>query len=101
MVRIEIAAVPNQSFTVTLGGVRYAVALKATDTCMAASIERAGVPLATGQRVVAGQPIIPYAYLAEDGNFIISTEGESLPDWQQFGVSQFLYFATAAEIAGG
>ena len=101
MVRIEIAAVPNQSFTIALGGVRYAVALKAGEACMAATIARDGVPVVTGQRVVARSVIIPYPYLAEDGNFFIDTENDELPDWRQFGVTQFLYFATAAELAGG
>ena len=101
MVTIELAAVPNQSLTVTLAGNRYAITLKATGTVMAATIERNGVALVSGQRVVAGEPIIPYRYLAEDGNFIISTEGNALPDWQEFGASQFLFFASAAELAGG
>lgn len=101
MVTIELATVPNQSLTVTLAGNRYSIALKATGTVMAATIERNGLTLISGQRIVAGEPIIPYRYLAEDGNFIVSTENDQLPDWEQFGVSQFLFFATTAELAGG
>lgn len=101
MIAIELAAVPNQSFTVTIAGNRYAVELKATGTVMAATIVRNGVTLVSGQRVVAREPVIPYRYLAEEGNFLLATENDELPDWQQFGVSQFLYFATAAELSGG
>ena len=101
MITLGLAALPNQSLTAVLDGVRYVLTFKTANGCMTASIKRAGVQILSGQRLVANQPIIPYPYLVSAGNFLVTTENDALPDWTQFGATQFLVFATAAEIAGG
>jgi hypothetical protein len=94
---IPIQATANQSFTTQLGDDRYALTLKLSVNCMVMSIERNEVVIIEGTRVLAGEPVIPYHY-REAGNFLLTTQDDELPDWQQFNITQFLIFLSAAEI---
>lgn len=96
---IDIAQVPNQSFTITPEGVRWDLTIKQATSSMFMDAVADGVPIVTGQRIVAGTPIIPYQYLAQDGNFLIMTENDELPNWERFEVDQVLIYATLDEIA--
>lgn len=96
---IELARVPNQSFSVTLEGVRWDITIKQAREVMIVDISRDSIEILRGQRIVAGTPIIPYRYLQEDGNFLLLTDGDELPNWERFEVDQQLIYASAAEIA--
>ena len=98
MMEIALAAVPNQSFTVQILEKAYDIALREANGVMSASLARDGVALVTNMRATAGTPLLPYRY-EEAGNFIITTEGEALPYYDQFGVTQFLIYLTAEELA--
>lgn len=95
---IPLASIANQSFTLTLDGVRWSLRLNAGRGVMSASVSRDGSTLITGVRVLAGEPIIPYAHL-QTGNFIFVVNDDDLPDYQLFNVSQVLVYLSAAEIA--
>ncbi len=98
MIDIGIAAVANQTFFVQLEGVPYTVTLHAADDVVAATISRDDETLLTGARVTPGMPLLPYRY-QERGNFLLLTNEGDLPDFTQFGVTQFLVYLTAAELA--
>ena len=95
---IPLASLPNQEFTVTLDGDRYNITVKKCTTVMEFSIVRNGVDIILGVAAVPQFPIIPYQYL-ETGNFFIETANDELPDWEQFGVSQFLIYFSPSEMA--
>lgn len=96
---IEIDAVPNQQFSVTIDGNRWSITLKQAVNAMVADVTLNEVPILYAQRLVSGTPMIPYRYLQGDGNFLILTENGELPNWERFGIDQTLIYATAAEIA--
>lgn len=96
---INIDAVPNQSFSVTVDGNRWDFVIKEAVTSMIADISLNGERILSGQILVAGQPFIPYEFLQGSGNFLILTESDQLPDWRRFGVDQILTYASAEEIA--
>lgn len=98
MIDVGIAAVPNQSLSIQLDERFYDIQLRDVGGGMAATIARDGVTLVSGARVVAGTPLLPYRY-QESGNFLITTDAEALPYYDQFGVTQFLVYLTAAELA--
>jgi hypothetical protein len=98
MIDIAIAALPNQSLTIQLDERVYVIALKETNGVMAASITRDNVAIVTNVRVTAGTPLLPYIY-QEAGNFVLLTNGDDLPYWDQFGVTQFLLYVTPSELA--
>jgi len=94
---IPLATAPQQSLSVRLDDSRLVLTLKKVKGCMVADLERDGEYVIRGTRVLAGEPIIPYAYL-EEGNFLLQTINDELPDWTQFGVSQTLLYLTVAEV---
>jgi hypothetical protein len=97
MRNIPLAIVPNQSVSVTVDNTRYVIRVFSVVGVMAVDIERNAVSILKGSRALAGEPLIPYAYL-EEGNFIFVTVNDQLPDWREFGVSQQLVYLTAAEV---
>ena len=98
MIQVPIEAVPNQSFSAQLDGRRFALRIKECNGGMVADVAIDGITVLLASRLVAGTPVIPYRYL-EAGNLILTTDGEALPDYEQFGVTQLLVYLTAAEIA--
>ena len=99
MIGIPLAAVANQTLFVQLDERAYTIALHTSgDNVLTADITRDNVLLAQGARVIPGAPLLPYRY-QESGNFVLSTSDEDLPDWAQLGVTQFLTYVSADELA--
>ena len=97
MIDLGIIAAPNQSFSVQLDGAFYDIHLREANGVMAATIARDGVTLVSASRITAGTPLLPYRY-QEAGNFVMTTDDEALPYWDQFGITQFLVYLSAAEV---
>jgi hypothetical protein len=95
---IPIAAVPSQSLSIRVDNVRIVLRIKEANGVMIADVERDNTAIISGTRVLAGEPIIPYRYL-EEGNFLVLTIDDELPDWREFGISQSLIYITADEVA--
>lgn len=96
---IQIEAIPNQSFDVTLEGQRYTIRLTTCYDFMAVDIYRNGLPVVIGSRVVNGGLMIPAKYqFFMAGNFAIISNDYEIPMYQRFGVSQFLMYFTALEM---
>jgi len=87
---------PNQSLSFTEGA-SWSVALKSTNNSLVATIQRDGVTLIEGVRIVAGEFIIPYPYLSI-ANFYLETQNNQLPDYTLLGTTQFLIFMTEDEV---
>lgn len=94
---IPLSAIPNQSFSVRLDNERMVLRIKEANGVMVADVERDGVVLLSGTRVLAGEPIIPYHYI-ESGNYMVLTVNEELPNWREFGATQTLVYLSAAEV---
>lgn len=97
MRNIGIDPIPNQSFSIRLDNQRYDFVLKETRGVMSVSIARDDIQLLSNCRVCAGTPLLPYKF-QEEGNFMLLTEDEDLPDWTQFGVTQSLVYLSIAEV---
>lgn len=98
MRQISLLSVPNQSFSVTIDGTLWEIALKTARNVMFADISRDGDVVLLGQRVLPDQPIIPYRYLSTYGNFAILTSDDELPDWQRFNIDQVMIYLTPREL---
>lgn len=103
MINIPLQAIPTQtlSFQDTTTQTNYFIAIK---TCgnpgaqiMSVSISINDILIVSGVRAVAGFPLIANTYL-ENGNFVILTQNDDLPDYTQFGVTQYLIYASQLEI---
>lgn len=95
---VALAAVPNQQLFIQLEERAYDITVHEAMGSMAISVTRDGEVIVQGMRLTPGTPVFPYPY-QEAGNFLLLTDEEALPDWQQFGVTQFLVYATEAEVA--
>lgn len=94
---IIVEAIPNQSFTVRLDDAQFDITIKETRGVMSATIIRDNVTLIENSRITAGTPILPYKY-QERGNFVMITENEAIPYYDQFGNTQHLIYVEAAEV---
>ena len=98
MIDVGIATLANQALSIQLDERFYEIELREANGVMSATITRDGVTLISNVRVTAGTPLLPYRY-QEAGNFIMTTDGEAIPYWDQFNVTQFLVYLTADELA--
>jgi hypothetical protein len=96
-----LQALPKQQFTVVLDNVLWDITIIEAAGIMAATFKSGGnvTPVASGARCVAGQLVIPKDREAGGGNFLFLTANNELPWWESFGVSQLMFYASAAEIA--
>jgi hypothetical protein len=97
VIDLPLAAVPNQSFTAQLDNNFFEITLKETAGTMAVTVNLNGTDIVTNIRAVAGEFIIPYAYL-EKGNFIFLTSNDDLPYYTKFGVNQSLVYLSTSEL---
>lgn len=106
MIQIPIINVPNQSLSIQLDGDQYDISIHATKDnpdgstgIMCVDIERNNNVIILGSRAVFGYPLIPYEYLVSTfGNFTFVTQNDEYPDWRQFGITQYLIYASNDEI---
>jgi hypothetical protein len=99
MIEIPLIQTANQNLSIDLESRQWSITLKEAQGVMVADITIDGTEVVTGSPVLAGEPVIPYGYL-QNGNLILSTLDDALPYWDQFGVTQGLFYLTDAEMAG-
>ena len=99
-VPVALQAIPNQSFSVLLDGITYKVTIKDARGIMAVSISLDGELVVSGSRFFTDSPLIPYPYLeGSGGNFAFTSEADALPDFEEFGTTQFLIYVSAEELS--
>lgn len=99
MILIPLSQVPNQTLDVQLNGKTFTLTIHqgATSTLMDVSVN--GVAVASSARIVTRQLVLFSAQETLNGNFFLDIlDNESLPDYTQFGKSQFLYYLSPSEL---
>lgn len=96
--QIPLAAKPNQSLSVVIDNISYEITLKLVEGIMEFSLSINSTKVTDGERCFPNQFILPYPYMAQNGNFIFKTENEEYPNWQDFGSTCQLLFFTREEI---
>lgn len=95
---ITLQAIPSQSVIITLDSNRYEIPIKDAGGFMVYGVIRNGLTiLENGNRIVNGSPLLPYKYM-EAGNLALSVPDAELPNYEQFGLTQFLYYASQEEL---
>lgn len=100
---IPLQAIPNQSlsFQDTTTQTNYFISIKTcgllTAQIMAFDISINDVVVVSGCRAVAGYPILASKY-QQNGNFVVLTANDDLPDYTKFGVTQYLIYANQDEL---
>lgn len=99
-VSITLQATPNQSLSIQQDNTNYELVFHFARAAATVSITIDGVLVTSGLRFYADTPLIPYAYQeADGGNFVFTTSLDALPDFTEYGVTQFLFYVSAAEVA--
>ncbi len=98
MIIIPLAAVANQTLSVRLNNQQYDLRIHdCTNGVMSIDITINDTIVLTGTRLVGNYPVFVSDYM-ENGNFILQTQNYAYPDWTQFGITQYLLYASQAEI---
>lgn len=98
MAVLSLEPTPAQSLSFADGSLRFDLRLfdLGGDLGMAADVSIDGAVVLRAVRLVAGTPVLPYAYM-ERGNLMFVTDGAD-PDWREFGRSQSLVYLTEADL---
>jgi len=91
MIEITLQNTPNQSLTITINNDFYDILIKEANGVMSCSISRNGTIIQSNSRMSAGYLIVPYQY-QESGNFFMLTENDDYPYYDQFGITQSLFY---------
>ena len=94
---INLDAIPNQEFTVPLGGNNYSVKIYSIDGHMSYDLLIDAVSVIKGFKLVNDIPLLPYTYQEINGNLLLSLSEDEIPDYESFGTSQYLYYLTQDE----
>jgi hypothetical protein len=98
MITVPLSAIPNQSLSIQLDLTNYDIEILACGNVMAATISIDNVQVVSGVRLVPNGAIIASAYM-QVGNFVLVTDDDEYPDYNFFGIDQFLIYASPIELA--
>lgn len=99
MRQIPLQSVPNQSLSFTQDENRWEVTIKQAVTSMIADVTINDVRVISGVRIPGDEFILPYTYMGVlQGNLMLTTQQELLPDWNLFGQTQQLFYWTPDEM---
>lgn len=99
MRQIPLQSVPNQSLSFTQDENRWEVTIKQAVTSMIADVTINDVRVISGVRIPGDDFILPYTYMGVlQGNLMLTTRQELLPDWEMFGQAQQLFYWTPDEM---
>lgn len=94
---ISLEAIPNQEFTVTLGDYSYDIRIFSTNGSMAYDLSIDDEIIIQGFKFVNEILMLPYEYQELDGNLLLVVPDDELPDYENFGSTQFLIYLDADE----
>lgn len=97
MLQIAIQNLPNQEFSVFIGNYNYDLRFMTFNQLTFCDIYRDNQVIALGVRCMPNQKLIPYEYMERGGNFFFHCINNDYPTFEQFGITQFLRYATTAE----
>jgi len=96
-VSIPIQQLPNSSFTITLDNNLYEIDLRICNGVTTVSLTQNGTDILDNAIAASAAPIIPSPYL-EAGNFMFLTANQQLPNYEQFGLTQSLFYFSESEL---
>lgn len=103
MYLIPLKNTPNQELSVTIDGIFYTIRLRywspdGKDGILFAQVKVGDNDWTGSTRCVPNESLIPYDYLAPNGNFYFICSDNHYPDYNKFGVEHRLVFLTSDEI---
>ena len=101
----NLQKIPNQSFTTTLNNIDMDITIKLAgenEPVMLFAIQTNNGYLCPYIPIFANQGVLPYQYMINEigGQFFFDTENDEYPNYEQFGITQFLSFVTLDDLNG-
>lgn len=96
---IELQNIPNQIFNIVLNNVDYRIQVKTIQKLTFISVWRNGDVLFYNQICVPNGYVDPYNYVSENGKIFFKCLDNEYPNYKSFGITQWLYYLTAEEVA--
>ena len=94
---VTLKAISSQRFNITLSGNNYDIRIFSTEGSMACDISINGVSIISGFKMINDVPLLVYPSQEVSGNLVLSLPDDETPNYEGFGLSQFLYHLNAAE----
>jgi len=94
---LPIAALPNQQLSVILDNNQWNITINDVNGAIAVTLVKNSEIIVQNARAVAGMRILQAKY-QEDGNFAIISNNQGVPDYTQFGITQFLVYISQVEL---
>lgn len=100
MINVPVTNIPNQSLSINLDNIQFDIRIHASQDgqLLFFDISANNEIIVNGQRALPDYPLIPYRYL-EQGNFVMITDNDEYPRYDQLGMTQYLIYASASELA--
>lgn len=94
---IKIESIPSQQFTVPLGGNNYDIKIYSIDGHVSYDLSINAEQIVQGFKLVNDILLLPYVHQEVNGNLLLSLPEDEIPAYENFGLSQFLYYLTQDE----
>lgn len=98
MIEIDLQQIANQEFMRIINNVRYKIRLRTFHNLTLADVYIDDEPVKLGVRCVGNEPLIPYKYLTQGGNFMFVCPDYDYPHYTKFGLTQSLVYLTDSEL---
>lgn len=98
--QVPLQAIPNQSLSLVLDNNQWDITVKFTGGVTTVSLALNGEDVMDSALAAAGALIIPTLYQEQNsGNFFFVTSQFQMPNYSQFGITQFFLYASASDLA--
>lgn len=95
---IPLQSVPNQTFSVLLGGELYRIAIRTIQDLTYMSVWLDDRVLFYNQLCTPNNWVNPYNYVSVNGKLYFACNNGEYPNYKLFNISQQLYFLTETEV---
>ncbi len=96
--RLNLTATPSQSLNAFIENQAFIIKIRTTPHITIFDLTVNSRVVCQGIIIKAGQRMIPFEYL-ETGNFLLTTRFSDTINYEQFNITQFLYYLTETELA--
>lgn len=97
MQEITLENIPQQTFTISLGGYRWGLSFRTLKNFTVATVEKDGEKVMDSVVCVPNIPLLPYSYMGI-GDFVFVCDNGEYPHYENFGKSVKLYWLDPADV---
>lgn len=97
MQEITLEKIPQQTFSISLGGYRWGLSFRAVKGFTLATVEKDGEKVIDSVVCMPNMPILPFSYMSV-GDFVFVCDNGEYPSYENFGTSVKLYWLEPEDV---